>query len=105
MESFSTVRTFASGDILALANAYYAQGSLSQWGPDGLFNEVLGLVPGASPVIVPIAWDINGLLGHLVFVVNPGMPDAWILRIVLASEFLWLGLHPVGTTDDELICL
>lgn len=61
-----------------------------------MFQDVLGRGPSDEPSILALAWDISELLGHLVCVVNPGSAQAWILRLVLAPECLWMGLHPAG---------
>lgn len=37
--------------------------------------------------------DLSELMGHLVCVIDPDSPHAWILRIVLVSDYIWLGMH------------
>lgn len=84
--------TFTRQQIQLLVSGS-AHRQLTQWGDEEVLQDVLGRGPSHEPTIVVLAWDINELLGHLVCVIDPESPHAWILRIVLAPDFLWLGLH------------
>lgn len=88
------IRMFTRAQIQCLASGY-APGQFTIWGQGEVFQEVLGQGPSDEPAILALAWDISELLGHLVCVVNPGSAQAWILRIILAPEFIWMGLHQV----------
>lgn len=90
------IRVFTRAQIQCLAGGY-APGQIITSGWDGVFQDVLGQGPSDEPAIVALAWDITELLGHLVCVVNPGSAQAWILRIILAPEFIWMGLHQAVT--------
>ncbi|KAJ5595459.1 uncharacterized protein N7459_001667 [Penicillium hispanicum] len=96
--SFPNVHGFTKPQIQALASGY-ANGNLIQWGQRGLIQDVLELDSSHDPAIVALAWDLNELLGHLVCIIGAGSPQAWILRILLAPEFIWLGLHWAGTPE------
>lgn len=96
MATLLNISVFTRQQIQFLASGY-TQGQLTQWGHEGVLQEVLGQGSSHEPAIIALAWDINELMGHLVCVIDPGSPHAWILRIVLAPDFIWLGLHFVGT--------
>lgn len=93
------IRVFTPAQIQCLIRGY-APGQIITWGQDEVFQDVLGRQPSDESAILALTWDISELLGHLVCVVNPGSAQAWILRIILGPEFIWLGLHPAGT----LVC-
>ncbi|KAJ5542817.1 hypothetical protein N7461_008820 [Penicillium sp. DV-2018c] len=57
---------------------------------DNIFAE------GIDPEMFVLFWELGELHANLIVVVAPGSQNAWILRVVLAPEFLWLGLHRAG---------
>jgi len=56
---------------------------------------VLGLGPGHEPLIITPCWNLNEFMGHLVCVIDPD--SSWIPRIILAPDYIWLGLHWDGS--------
>lgn len=99
MAALLNIRLFNQQQIEFLTSRY-CHGGLTKWGNDEVFQGALGRDPGDEPAIIALAWEMNQCLGHIVCVIDPGSPRACILRIILAPDFLWLGLHFVGTECD-----
>lgn len=76
----------------------YSPGELMSWGQLGLLEEALELRSGL-PSIAVMDWRLDMLMAHLECVINPGTMRAWVLRVVLAPDFIWLGLHQAGMMD------
>lgn len=82
----------------------YSPGEQMSWGQLDLMEEALELDSG-FPSIPVMDWHVDNLMAHLVCVINPGSPWTWVLRVVLAPDFIWLGLHPAGTMDAHATAL
>lgn len=90
MSASATSTTFAARDIQLLVGGY-AQDNLQQWGHVGLLEHVLG----QDPYINAIDWAIDELAAQLVCVINANSTAPMILRIIVTSDFLWVGIHVV----------
>jgi hypothetical protein len=91
--SFPSFPSFSKGDLQVLAGVYQA-GTLLKWDEMSLFDQLFA--DGSEPEMFVLSMELSELHGNMVIVVAPGSQDAWILRIALAPEFIWLGLHWAG---------
>ncbi|KAJ5123070.1 hypothetical protein N7448_009167 [Penicillium atrosanguineum] len=100
MLDMAIFRTFTRQQIHLLASGY-DHGALFQWDCHDIIRGVLGLAPGHDPLIVALEWHLTELMGHLVCVIDPDSPHAWILRMILALDFIWLGMHWAGSDSHN----
>lgn len=80
---------------LRLLAARYINGEFEarSWGKTQLLDEFWGEEP-TEATITPLATTFAPLLAQLICAISAGGPTpAWVLRVVLTPEFLWLGLH------------
>ncbi|KAJ5787592.1 hypothetical protein N7457_002582 [Penicillium paradoxum] len=84
---------FSKSGLQVLAGEYLG-GSFLKWDEMSLFDQLFGV--GFEPEMCVLTWELTELLCNLVIVVGPGLPDAFFLRVVLAPEFVWFGLHWAG---------
>jgi hypothetical protein len=56
---------------------------------------LFGSVP--EPELFVLKREMSSLLSEVIFMGSPGTPDACILRLNMAPEYLWLGIHWAGT--------
>lgn len=84
---------FSKSGLQVLAGEYLA-GSLLKWDEMSLFDHLFAA--GFEPEIRVLTWELSPLLCNMVMVVGPGSPEAVLLRVVLAPEFVWFGLHWAG---------
>ncbi|KAJ5542439.1 hypothetical protein N7535_004859, partial [Penicillium sp. DV-2018c] len=82
------------GDLRILAGEY-RNGNILKWDDMSLFDNFFA--EGIEPELFVLFWKLVELHANLIVVVAPGSRNAWILRIVLTPEFLWLGLHWAGS--------
>ncbi|KAJ6088572.1 hypothetical protein N7486_009833 [Penicillium sp. IBT 16267x] len=81
---------------LQLLAARYTTGQYEAhaWGQTHLLNEFWGVEPENATIITPLATSFAPLLAQLICAISAGgLTPAWVLRIVLTPEFLWMGLH------------
>ncbi|KAJ5657508.1 uncharacterized protein N7484_001157 [Penicillium longicatenatum] len=73
------------------------------WGESHLFQQLWGEDPQSNLAIIPLATNLSPLLAHLICAVSTGgLMPAWVLRMVLTPEFLWLGLHQTSFSLMEV---
>ncbi|KAI3117958.1 hypothetical protein CBS147326_3401 [Penicillium roqueforti] len=84
---------FSKSGLQVLAGKYLA-GPLLKWDEMSLFDQLFAA--GSEPEMSVLAWELTELLCNMVIVVGPGSPEAFLLRVVLAPEFAWFGLHWAG---------
>ncbi|KAJ5542818.1 hypothetical protein N7535_005242 [Penicillium sp. DV-2018c] len=84
---------FSKGDLRVLAGEFRS-GKILKWDDMSLFANFFA--EGIDPEMFVLFWELGELHANLIVVVAPGSQNAWILRVVLAPEFLWLGLHRAG---------
>lgn len=80
---------------LRLLAARYLNGEFEarSWGKTQLLDEFWGEEP-TDATITPLATTFAPLLAQIICAISAGGPTpAWVLRVVLTPEFLWLGLH------------
>ncbi|KAJ5447343.1 hypothetical protein N7445_002164 [Penicillium cf. griseofulvum] len=65
-----------------------------KWDKKFLFDQLFAA--GAEPEMRVLTWELIELLCNMVIVVGPGSPHSHLLRVVLAPEFAWFGLHWAG---------
>lgn len=90
---------FLGSDLQVLASEYLGGVSLG-WDPYGVFDVLLG--PGPAPQMFVLQSNLSRLLAELIVVVNPGMEDAAILRLNMAPEYLWLGVHSASASSPRM---
>ncbi|KAJ5474333.1 hypothetical protein N7475_003899 [Penicillium sp. IBT 31633x] len=78
------IAPFSKSGLQVIAGEYLA-GCVLKWDEDSLFDQLFAA-----------GWELSELLCNMVIVVGPGSPEAFILRVVLAPEFVWFGLHWAG---------
>ncbi|KAI1834207.1 hypothetical protein CBS147339_5426 [Penicillium roqueforti] len=88
-----TMPPFSKSGLQVLAGKYLA-GPLLKWDEMSLFDQLFAA--GSEPEMSVLAWELTELLCNMVIVVGPGSPEAFLLRVVLAPEFAWFGLHWAG---------
>ncbi|KAJ9488574.1 hypothetical protein VN97_g4729 [Penicillium thymicola] len=88
-----TMPPFSKSSLQILAGEYLA-GPLLKWDEMSLFDQLFAA--GFEPEMSVLAWELTELLCNMVIVVGAGSPNAYLLRVVLAPEFAWLGLHRAG---------
>ncbi|OQD64074.1 hypothetical protein PENPOL_c008G02331 [Penicillium polonicum] len=84
---------FSKSGLQVLAGEYLA-GPLLKWDEMSLFDQLFAV--GSEPEMSVLTWELTELLCNMVIVVGPGSPQAYLLRVVLAPEFAWFGLHWAG---------
>ncbi|KAJ5213904.1 hypothetical protein N7449_001073 [Penicillium cf. viridicatum] len=84
---------FSKSGLQVLAGEYLA-GPLLKWDEMSLFDQLFAA--GSEPEMSVLTWELTELLCNMVIVVGPGSPKAYLLRVVLAPEFAWFGLHWAG---------
>ncbi|KAI3114332.1 hypothetical protein CBS147331_4144 [Penicillium roqueforti] len=84
---------FSKSGLQVIAGKYLA-GPLLKWDEMSLFDQLFAA--GSEPEMSVLAWELTELLCNMVIVVGPGSPEAFLLRVVLAPEFAWFGLHWAG---------
>lgn len=90
---------FSLGGLQALVTLYLG-GLLMSWDQLGVFDALL--CAAADLEMVVLHWKLGSLLSEIILVVAPGTVDACILRINFAPEYLWLGIHSVGTAGSGM---
>ncbi|KAJ5529405.1 hypothetical protein N7527_002798 [Penicillium freii] len=88
-----TMAPFSKSGLQVLAGEYLA-GPLLKWDEMSLFDQLFAA--GSEPEMSVLTWELTELLCNMVIVVGPGSPKAYLLRVVLAPEFAWFGLHWAG---------
>ena len=88
-----TMAPFSKSGLQVLAGEYRA-GPLLKWDEMSLFDQLFAA--GSEPEMSVLTWELTELLCNMVIVVGPGSPQAYLLRVVLAPEFAWFGLHWAG---------
>lgn len=88
-----TMPPFSKSGLQVLAGEYLA-GPLLKWDEMSLFDQLFAA--GSEPEMSVLTWELTELLCNMVIVVGPGSPQAYLLRVVLAPEFAWFGLHWAG---------
>ncbi|KAJ5889553.1 hypothetical protein N7504_010363 [Penicillium tannophilum] len=89
---------------LRLLAARYINGEFEarSWGKTQLLDEFWGEEP-TDATITPLATTFAPLLAQLICAISAGGPTpAWVLRVVLTPEFLWLGLHQTAFSLMEV---
>ncbi|KGO62330.1 Protein of unknown function DUF3468 [Penicillium expansum] len=89
----ATMPPFSKSGLQVLAGEYLA-GPLLKWDEMSLFDQLFAA--GSEPEMSVLTWELTELLCNMVIVVGPGSPQAYLLRVVLAPEFAWFGLHWAG---------
>ncbi|KAJ5282964.1 hypothetical protein N7505_000944 [Penicillium chrysogenum] len=84
---------FSKSGLQVLAGEYLA-GPLLKWDEMSLFNQLFAA--GSEPEMSVLTWELTELLCNMVIVVGAGSPQSYLLRVVLAPEFAWFGLHWAG---------
>ncbi|KAJ5323164.1 hypothetical protein N7452_011453 [Penicillium brevicompactum] len=84
---------FSLNDLQVLAGEYLG-GPSQGWDPQNAFGHLFG--SGLDPKMFVLRAHLTALLGEIILVVNPGTPDACILRLNVAPEYLWVGIHWAG---------
>ncbi|KAJ5171140.1 uncharacterized protein N7500_003923 [Penicillium coprophilum] len=84
---------FSKSGLQVLAGEYLA-GPLLKWDEMSLFDQLFAA--GSEPEMFVVTWELTELLCNMVIVVGPGSPQTYLLRVVLAPEFAWFGLHWAG---------
>ncbi|CAG8213291.1 unnamed protein product [Penicillium salamii] len=87
---------FSKNGLQVLAGMYLG-GLLLRWDQYGLFNSLFDA--GVDLDMFVLRWDFSTLLGEMLLVINPGKANAFLLRLNMASEYLWLGIHWAGTPE------
>lgn len=90
---------FLRSDLQVLASEYLGGVSLG-WDPYGVFDVLLG--PGPASQMFVLQSNLSRLLAELIVVVKPGMEDAAILRLNMAPEYLWLGVHSASASSPRM---
>ncbi|CAG8057790.1 unnamed protein product [Penicillium nalgiovense] len=88
-----TMPPFSKSGLQVLAGEYLA-GPLLKWDEMSLFDQLFA--SGSEPEMSVMTWELTELLCNMVVVVGPGSPHSYLLRVVLAPEFAWFGLHWAG---------
>ncbi|CRL18229.1 unnamed protein product [Penicillium camemberti] len=88
-----TMAPFSKSGLQVLAGEYLA-GPLLKWDEMSLFDQLFAA--GSEPEMSVLTWELTELLCNMVIVVGLGSPKAYLLRVVLAPEFAWFGLHWAG---------
>ncbi|KAJ5502635.1 hypothetical protein N7463_005509 [Penicillium fimorum] len=83
-----TMAPFSKSGLQVLA------GPLLKWDEMSLFDQLFA--EGFEPEMSVLTWELTELLCNMVIVVWPSFPQTYLLRVVLAPEFLWFGLHWAG---------
>jgi hypothetical protein len=86
--------SFTKAGLQTLA-ATYEGGPAQQSDEHGAFEYLLGNGPH-QPAISVIKWELTMMLCNLIMVVDPGTPNALLLRVILTPEFAWFGVHWAG---------
>ena len=84
---------FSKSGLQVLAGEYLA-GPLLKWDEMSLFDQLFAA--GSEPEMSVLTWELTELLCNMVIVVGAGSPQSYLLRVVLAPEFAWFGLHWAG---------
>ncbi|OQE04386.1 hypothetical protein PENVUL_c033G03698 [Penicillium vulpinum] len=84
---------FSKSGLQILAGEYLA-GPLLKWDDLSLFDQLFAA--GSEPEMSVLTWELTELLCNMVIVVGVGSPQTYLLRVVLAPEFAWFGLHWAG---------
>lgn len=88
-----TMAPFSKSGLQVLAGEYLT-GPLLKWDEMSLFDQLFAA--GSEPEMSVLTWELTELLCNMVIAVGPGSPKAYLLRVVLAPEFAWFGLHWAG---------
>ena len=94
---------FSKNGLQVLAIMYLG-GLLLRWDQHGVFEVLFGS-GSVEPEMFVLKWDLTSLLSEIIFVLNPGTPDACILRLNMAPEYMWLGIHWAGTPQTGMYAL
>ncbi|KAJ6179817.1 hypothetical protein N7519_010278 [Penicillium mononematosum] len=84
---------FSKSGLQVLAGEYLA-GPLLKWDEMSLFDQLFAA--SSEPEMSVLTWELTELLCNMVIVVGAGSPQSYLLRVVLAPEFAWFGLHWAG---------
>jgi hypothetical protein len=95
---FVSMSSFTKAGLQTLANTYEG-GSAQQSDEHGAFEYLLGNGP-QQPAMAVIKWEITMMLCNLIMVVDPGTPNALLLRVILTPEFAWFGVHWAGAEQS-----
>ncbi|CAG7959000.1 unnamed protein product [Penicillium salamii] len=87
---------FSKNGLQVLAGMYLG-GLLLRWDQYDLFNSLFDA--GVDLDMFLLRWDFSTLLGEMLLVINPGKANTFLLRLNMAPEYLWLGLHWAGTPE------
>ncbi|OGE48666.1 hypothetical protein PENARI_c027G10934 [Penicillium arizonense] len=90
--------SFTKAGLQTLATTYEG-GPAQQSDEHGAFEYLLGNGP-TQPAMAVIKWDITMMLCNLIMVVDPGTPNALLLRVILTPEFAWFGVHWAGAEQS-----
>jgi hypothetical protein len=89
----ATMPPFSKSGLQVLAGEYLA-GPLLKWDEMSLFDQLFAA--GFEPEMSVLTWELTKLLCNMVIVVGAGHPQSYLLRVILAPEFAWFGLHWAG---------
>ncbi|KAJ5919179.1 hypothetical protein N7466_010122 [Penicillium verhagenii] len=88
---------FPASDLLGITTRYVA--GQAGWGDSRLLG---ALVSANAAVVIPVAQEVGVMSASLVCVVGTGASSqAWVLRMVLAPDFVWLGLAPTQLSVEQ----
>lgn len=90
--------SFTKAGLQTLATTYQG-GPAQQSDEHGAFEYLLGNGTH-QPAISVIKWEITMMLCNLIMVVDPGTPNALLLRVILTPEFAWFGVHWAGAEQS-----
>ncbi|CAI7650585.1 unnamed protein product [Penicillium glandicola] len=95
-----TMPPFSKSGLQVLAGEYLA-GPLLKWDEMSLFDQLFAA--GSEPEMSVLTWELTELFCNMVIVVGAGSPQAFLLRVVLAPEFAWFGLHWAGLPHPDQV--
>ncbi|KAJ5772339.1 hypothetical protein N7520_002868 [Penicillium odoratum] len=76
------------------------QSEFNSWGQSTLLGDLLA---GPTPLIVAFDWVVTSLVVTMTCAIaSTGRAPAFVLRVVLTPEFLWVGLHRTALSVMEL---
>ncbi|CAG8169467.1 unnamed protein product [Penicillium salamii] len=90
---------FSKNGLQVLAGMYLG-GLLLRWDQYDLFNSLFDA--GVDLDMFLLRWDFSTLLGEMLLVINPGKANTFLLRLNMAPEHLWLGIHWAGTPETGI---
>ncbi|CAG7946478.1 unnamed protein product [Penicillium olsonii] len=88
---------FSKNGLQVLAGMYLG-GLLLGWDQYGLFDSLFDT--GIDPEMCVLHWNFSALLSEMMLVINLGKANAFLLRLNMAPEYIWLGLHWAGTPEN-----